>query len=136
MNLAKLALHPSGDTSSTTSAASSTRVRSVEMEKCKAPSFSGKVIDYPEFKRGWQKVAGAAWDDDNQIEQMKFKVNLHTRQILSRCANMIEVWEELDKEFGQEEAVVNAVNAELRKLQSDVHVTRVHCKVAQLSADS
>ena len=25
--------------------------RSVEMEKCKAPTFSGRTIDYPEFKR-------------------------------------------------------------------------------------
>ena len=27
------------------------------MEKSKAPIFTGKTINYPEFKRGWQKVA-------------------------------------------------------------------------------
>ena len=59
------------------------RSRSIEIEKVKVPEFSGKVIDYPEFKRGWQKVAGSHWDEDNQIEQMKFKVDPHTKQILS-----------------------------------------------------
>ena len=29
-----------------------------EIEKCKVPTFSGKTIDYLEFKRSWQKVAG------------------------------------------------------------------------------
>ena len=53
----------------------STPRKGVEMEKSKAPTFSGKTIDYPEFKRGWQKVAGGCWDDANQVEQIKFKVN-------------------------------------------------------------
>ena len=30
--------------------------KGIEMEKSKAPSFSGKTIDYPEFKNGWQKI--------------------------------------------------------------------------------
>ena len=118
INLARLA---SSSTVVVTSVASvSTRTRSVEMEKCKAPSFSGSTIDYPEFKRGWQKVAASAWDDDNQIEQMKFKVDAHTKIILSRCKNMTEVWEALDNEYGQEQEVVNAVNAELKLLKSEV----------------
>ena len=50
--------------------------KSIEMEKSKAPTFSGKTIDYPEFKRGWQKVAGVHWDDGNQVEQIKFKVEI------------------------------------------------------------
>jgi hypothetical protein len=53
------------------------------MEKCKGPRFSGRTIDYPEFKRGWMKVAAAHWDDDNQVEQMKFKVDVHTKVVLS-----------------------------------------------------
>ena len=38
------------------------------MEKSKAPIFTGKTINYPEFKRGWQKVAGVVWDEGNQVE--------------------------------------------------------------------
>ena len=53
----------------------STTFKSIEMEKSKAPTFSGKTIDYPEFKRGWQKVAGVCWDDGNQVEQLKYKVD-------------------------------------------------------------
>ena len=99
------------------------RSRSIEIEKAKVPVFSGKVIDYPEFKRGWQKVAGAHWDGDNQIEQMKFKVDPHTKRILSRCKTMKEVWENLDLEYAQEQEVVNAVSHELNLLRSKDNTT-------------
>ena len=90
--------------------------KGIEMQKSKAPTFSGKTIDYPEFKRGWQKVAGVHWDDGNQVEQIKFQVNLETRRIITRCNTMKEVWEVLDAEFAQEQEVVNAVDFELKNL--------------------
>ena len=46
LKLAGLANHASKLSSSTIT---STSTRTVEMEKCKAPSFSGKTIEYPEF---------------------------------------------------------------------------------------
>jgi hypothetical protein len=90
----------------------------IEIEKCKVPTFRGKTIEYPEFKKSWKKVAGAHWDDDNQLEQMKFKVDPHTKLILSRCQDMAAVWVALDEEYGQEREVVNAVNHELHRLRS------------------
>ena len=94
------------------------RMKGIEMEKSKAPSFSGKTIDYPEFKKGWQKVPGIMWEDSNQVEQIKFKVDTNTRRIISRCNNMTEVWKVLDAEFAQEQEVINAVDEELRTLKS------------------
>ena len=41
-----------------TPTASTSRVKGIEMEKSKAPCFSGKTIDYPEFKRGWLTGGG------------------------------------------------------------------------------
>ena len=89
------------------------------MEKCKAPTFTGRTIDYPEFKRAWCKVAAIAWDDGNQLEQMKQKVDSYTKKIVSRCKDMQEVWDALNKEYGQEQEVVNAVNLELKQLMSE-----------------
>ena len=86
------------------------------MEKIKAPVFSGRTIEYPEFKRGWQKVAGVHWSDGNQVEQIKHKVDQETRKIITRCNTMKEVWEVLDSEFAQEQKVVNAVDTELNDL--------------------
>ena len=93
-------------------------VQSIQMEKSKAPVFSGRTIDYPEFKRGWQKVAGVCWDDANQVEQIKLKVNEETKRILSRCNTMKEVWEALDLEFAQEQEVINAVDSELKSFRT------------------
>ncbi len=103
-----------------TPVASSTtnRVKGIEMEKSKAPSFSGKTIEYPEFKRGWKKVPGVMWEDGNQVEQIKFKVDAHSRMLISRCNTMSDVWKVLDAEFAQEQEVINAVNEELAKLRS------------------
>ena len=92
-------------------------VKGIEMEKSKAPVFSGRVIDYPVFKHSWQQVAGVAWEDANQVTQIKLKVDEDTRLIISRCKTMEEVWTELDKEYAQEQEVINAVNAELKSLR-------------------
>ena len=105
--------------SSIPSASASSVPKGIEMEKSKAPSFSGKTIDYPEFKKGWQKVPGVMWEDSNQVEQIKFKVDSNTRRIISRCNTMSEVWDVLDSEFAQEQEVINAVDQELRKLRSE-----------------
>ena len=70
----QLADQESSQQPSTTSlpAATRTHQRGIEMEKSRAPTFSGRTIDYPEFKRGWKKVAGVYWEDSNQVEQIKF----------------------------------------------------------------
>ena len=121
VQLAKLAANTEKAASASatpTQPAATVSSRSVEMEKCKAPTFSGRTIDYPEFKRSWCKVAGVAWDDGNQLEQMKQKVDECTKKIVSRCKSMTEVWDALDMEYGQEQEVVNAVNLELQTLRS------------------
>ena len=99
------------------SVSSSATVKGVEMEKSKAPTFSGKTIDYPEFKRGWKAVAGKVWEDSNQVEQLKLKVDAETRKTITRCKTMTEVWDTLDKEYAQEQDVINAVNEELKTLR-------------------
>lgn len=122
--LAKTTPSPHTLTNSSDSAPTDVRRgRSVEIEKCKLPSFSGDIISYPEFKKSWKKVAGVNLDEDNQIEQMKFKVDDHTKRIISRCNNMSEVWSSLDEEYAQEQEVVNAVNSTLRKLRSEAGST-------------
>ena len=100
-------------------------MKGVEMEKSKAPTFSGRTIDYPHFKRGWKKVAGAVWTDENQVEQIKLKVDARTRRIISRHKTMDEVWSALDSEYAQEQEVINAVNEELNNLFS------VHCSTPE-----
>ena len=90
---------------------------SMTMEKGKTPSFSGKTLEYPEFKRAWQKVPGKRWSDENQVEQIKFNVDSNTKRIITRCDTMNEVWTALDAEYAQEEDVVNAVDVELKKLR-------------------
>ena len=103
-----------------------TSTRTVEMEKCKAPSFSGKTIEYPEFKCGWCKIAGSVWDDANKIEHMKYKVDDYTKKIISHCKDMDQVWDALDKEYGQEQEAVNAANKELTLLKLDTCSTAAY----------
>ena len=99
-------------------AANRTHQRGIEMEKSSAPTFSGRTIDYPEFKRGWEKVAGVCWGMPTRLSRSKFKVDDESRRIISRCKTMDEVWKVLDSEFAQEQEVINAVDEELNKLLS------------------
>ena len=100
------------------SSVSALSMKGVEMEKSKAPAFSGRTLDYPHFKRGWKKVAGAVWTDDNQVEQIKLKVDERTRRLISRHQTMADIWTALDAEYAQEQEVINAVNKELTLLCS------------------
>ena len=95
----------------------------MEMEKSKAPVFSGRTLDYPEWKRGWNKVAAVYWNDAVQVEQLKLKVDEKTKLIVSRCSTMAEVWSALDAEYAQEQEVVNAVNIRLHQLRSEEGTT-------------
>ena len=93
-----------------------TQKHRIEIEKSKAPTFSGRTIDYLEFKRVWQKVAGVCWEDSNQVEQIKFKVDSETKSFISCCSTMAEVWHLLDTELAQKQEVMNGVDEELSKL--------------------
>ena len=92
--------------SNPTSTPITTKLKGVKMEDSKAPTFSGRTLDYPEFKRGWKAVAGVHWEDANQVEQLKLKVDDTTRKIISRCKNMDDVWQALDLEYAQEQEVI------------------------------
>ena len=92
--------------------------KAVHVEKIKPPTFTGKTIDYPEFKRGWHKVAGGVWEDGQQVTQIKQYVDSDTRILISRCSSMQQVWQLLDEEYAQQEEVVNAVDVELKKLRN------------------
>ena len=78
------------DTVSTPVTPSNT-LRGVKMEESKAPIFSGRTLDYPEFKRSWKAVAGKYWEDENQVEQMKLKVDMTTKLIISQSKTMVDV---------------------------------------------
>ena len=99
------------------------------------PTFYGDTIAYPEFKRIWQKVAGSYWDKD-KLEQLKFKVDSHTKRIVSSCKTMTEVLIALDNEYAQEEEIVNAqlkilnlLNAQHRSESSVFVTTYLYLKV-------
>ena len=93
-------------------------LESPKMEPSKAPTFSGRTIDYPEFKRSWKAAPEVCWTDANQVEQLKLKVDETSRMIILRCRTMDEIWLALDEEFAQEQEVVNAVDEELKALFS------------------
>ena len=90
----------------------------IKMEPSKAPTFSGRTLEYPEFKRGWKKVVSPVWTDANQVEQIKLRVDSNTKHIITRCRTMDEVWLALDGEYAQELEVINAVDQEINKLRS------------------
>ena len=88
-------------------------LKGAEMEQCRAPSFTGKTINYLELRRGQTKVAAVPWEDGNQVDQIRCKVKTETH-IISRCSTLTEVWEILDAEYVHEQEFINAV--ELYKL--------------------
>ena len=62
--------------------------RGVEMEKSRAPSFTGKTIDYLECRRAWAEMAAIPWNYDNQVEKINHEVDSATRRFIGRCSTM------------------------------------------------
>ena len=77
----------------------------------------GKTVDHPTlFPHDWTVVNGVYWDDLNQVEQIKHKVDTKTRRIIACCDTMEKVWTAQDKDFAPQEEVITALNEELKNL--------------------
>ena len=63
-------------------------------------------------------MAGAVWTDENQVEQIRLKVDERTKRLISRHQTMEAIWNALDAEYAQEQEVINAVNEEINVLCS------------------
>ena len=81
------------------------------------PRFSGKVVDYPEWKKLFQDCV------ESQYETSATVMTLRTQglpdslvSLVPRCASLESVWEKLDKKFLDPSRVWKGVKADLKSL--------------------
>ena len=77
------------------------------------PVFSGKYRDYPEFKRYWSECVQYECEEPYQRHEILQCVPEVTRPILRNCDNMVDVWEILDEEYGNNIDICPEVIGEL-----------------------
>ena len=77
------------------------------------PRFSGKVVDYPEWKKLFQDCV------ESQYETSATVMTLRTQglpdslvSLVPRCASLESVWEKLDKKFLDPSRVWKGVKAD------------------------
>ena len=94
-----------------------TRAR-VKMAAMAIPKFSGKVVDYPEFKKLFKECV------ENQYEESATIMILREQALpqslastVPRCTDLMSVWEKLDKKFLDPARVWRGVKADLKSLK-------------------
>ena len=82
--------------------------------------FSGKVVDYPEFKKLFEECV------ENQYEEYATIMILREQALpqslastVPRCTDLVSVWEKLDKKFLDPARVWRGVKADLKSLKRD-----------------
>ena len=81
------------------------------------PKFSGKVIDYPEWKKLFRECVESQYEESATIMILRTQslpdslINL-----VPRCAGLAVVWEKLDKKFLDSARVWKGVKADLKSL--------------------
>ena len=69
------------------------------IEKLKPPVFSGKVEDWPEFRRVWQDLLSGL-PDSVQVQHIKTNIPANDAKRITSVRTMPEVWERLEKVYG------------------------------------
>ena len=77
--------------------------------------FSGKVEEYPEFKRNWLSRFGKL-DNDTQLQYLKPSLPSKDQAKVSAVATMELCWERLGKVYGDRQVNLTTVKTNLRNL--------------------
>ena len=77
--------------------------------------FSGKVEEFPEFKRNWLARYGRL-ENDVQLQYLKPSLPLEDQSKVSAVATIASCWERLGKVYGDKMVNVTTVKNNLRGL--------------------
>ena len=81
------------------------------------PKFSGKVIDYPEWKKLFRECVESQYEESATIMILRTQsLPNNLVNLVPRCAGLSEVWEKLDKKFLDSARVWKGVKTDLKSL--------------------
>ena len=81
------------------------------------PKFSGKVMDYPEWKKLFQDCVESQYEESAAVMTLKTQALPQSlTSLVPRSADLKSVWEKLDKKFMDPSRVWKGVKADLKSL--------------------
>ena len=85
------------------------------IEKLKPPVFSGKVEEWPEFRRVWQDLLSGL-PDSVQLQHVKTNIPTVDSKRITRLKTKKEVWKSLERVYGDKYMNMIAVKSNLESL--------------------
>ena len=81
------------------------------------PKFSGRVVDYPEWKKLFQDCVQSQYEDSATLMTLRSQALPDSLvSLVPRCGSIDSVWEKLDKKFLDPNRVWKGVKADLKGL--------------------
>jgi hypothetical protein len=81
------------------------------------PKFSGKVVDYPEWRKLFKDCVESQYEESAAVMTLRNQaLPADLVSLVPRCAELATVWEKLDKRFLDPSRVWKGVKADLRNL--------------------
>ena len=99
------------------------------------PKFSGRVVDYPEWKKLFRECIEGQYQDSAAIMVLRTQALPDSiANMIPRCTSLVEIWEKLDKKFLDSARVWKGVKADLkaldrRKLGNNQYMTALVSKI-------
>ena len=73
---------------------------SLQLEKLKCKVFSGRLGDYPKWRKTWTKLMHPRMDLDTELEKLEECVPARAQVEIKNCTTLEAVWRFMDKEYG------------------------------------
>jgi hypothetical protein len=87
------------------------------MAAMSVPKFSGRVVDYPEWRNLFKDCIESQYEESAVVMIMRTQsLPSSLTSLVPRCATLSSVWEKLDKQFLDPARVWKGVKADLRSL--------------------
>ena len=81
------------------------------------PTFSGKVVDYPEWKKLFKDCVEVQYEESASVMILRTQALPDSlRYLVPRCANLASIWEKLDKKYLDPSRVWKGVKQDLLSL--------------------
>ena len=89
----------------------------VKMAALPIPKFSGKLVDYPEWKKLFKDCVESQYEESAVVMIMRTQALPGTlTSIVPRCADLGQVWDKLDKQYLDPTRVWKGVKTDLKTL--------------------
>lgn len=110
----------------------------INLKKMDPPTFSGNMLDFPEFKRRWNNIVHINEIPETQeLEMLREVLESEARRAIHSSRSLENAWMKLERRYGDSTLIAQKLKKQLKNLRLDANieheqVIELHDKVEEI----